>query len=59
MSPERTEAQDMSYKNGRLVSPTFFRKFMLASYRKLTKFLKENGVDTILVDSDGDVDLLT
>jgi len=48
----------MSYKNGRLVSPTFFRKFMLASYRKLTKFLKENGVDTILVDSDGDVDLL-
>lgn len=50
--------EDMAYKNGPLVSPSFFSRFMLPGYRKLTKFLKENGVDTILVDCDGDISLL-
>jgi uroporphyrinogen decarboxylase len=50
--------EDMAYKNGPLVSPTFFRKFMLPGYRKLTEFLKRNGIHTILVDTDGDSSLL-
>jgi len=50
--------EDMSYRKGPLVSPTLFRKFMLPGYRKLTELLKTNGVETILVDTDGDASLL-
>jgi uroporphyrinogen decarboxylase len=50
--------EDMAYKNGPLISPNFFRKFMLPGYRDLTGFLRKNNVGSILVDSDGDVTLL-
>lgn len=48
-------AEDMAYKNGPLISPETFRQFMMPYYKKLTDFCKEYGVNTILVDSDGDV----
>ncbi|MEM2175299.1 MAG: uroporphyrinogen decarboxylase family protein, partial [Candidatus Micrarchaeia archaeon] len=50
--------EDMAYKNGPLVSPKHFREFMLPSYKKLTSFLRKNGIDVILVDTDGDARLL-
>jgi len=46
--------EDMSYKNGMLVSPKIFREFMLPYYKKLTGFLSANKVKVICVDSDGD-----
>lgn len=46
--------EDMAYKNGPHVSPRLFREFMLPGYKKVTGFLRSKGVDTILVDSDGD-----
>ena len=45
--------EDMCYKTGPLISPQFFRQFMLPAYKKLTGFLKENGIDVIFVDTDG------
>jgi uroporphyrinogen decarboxylase len=48
----------MAYKNGPLMSPKQFREFMLPSYKKLTSFLRKNGIDVILVDTDGDARLL-
>ena len=45
--------EDFAYKHGPHMSPKIFREFMLPSYRKLTSFLRLNGIDTIFVDSDG------
>lgn len=50
--------EDMAYNKGSLISPSVFRKFMTPYYMKLTRFLKENGVDVIMVDCDGDVNEL-
>lgn len=47
--------EDMSYKNGPLLSPEMFKKFMVPRYRKVTDFLRSKGIDIIIVDSDGDV----
>jgi uroporphyrinogen-III decarboxylase len=51
--------EDMGYKNGPLISPRLFQEFMLANYKKLTNFLKKYGIDIILVDSDGNNDVIT
>lgn len=45
--------EDMCYNKGSLISPTMFREFMMPCYKKMTKFLKEKGIDIILVDCDG------
>ena len=45
--------EDMAYKTGPLISPEMFRRFMLEPYRKLTGFIRDHGVDLIIVDSDG------
>ena len=47
--------EDMCYKAGPLISPETFREFILPGYKKLTGFLREQGVKVINVDSDGDV----
>ena len=46
--------EDMSYKNGPLISPELFNKFLVPSYRKLSDVAKSHGVEVILVDTDGD-----
>ncbi len=46
--------EDMCYKNGPLISPTMVRVFMLPYYKRLCGFLKDNNVDIIHVDTDGD-----
>jgi uroporphyrinogen decarboxylase len=50
--------EDMAYRNGPLISPALFREFMSPCYRKVTGFLKDRGVEVILVDSDGNLDEL-
>jgi uroporphyrinogen decarboxylase len=51
-------AEDMSYKNGPHISPKLFEDFIQPSYRKITSFLRNNGVEVIAVDTDGDPTLL-
>lgn len=47
--------EDMSYKHGPHVSPKLFREFMLPGYKRVTGFLRQNGVETIFVDTDGNI----
>lgn len=50
--------EDLAFKTGPLISPDMFRRFMLPAYKKVTSLLKDHGVDIILVDSDGNCDLI-
>lgn len=50
--------EDMSYKNGPLVSPACFREFFLPHYKRFIEFLRSHGVDLILVDTDGNFEVL-
>ena len=53
-----TIMEDMSYKCGPFISPAQFKEFFTPYYKKLIDFLKAHGVDTIIVDTDGDCWLL-
>jgi len=46
--------EDMAYRHGPHMSPKLFREFILPRYKKVTGFLRRNGIDTIIIDSDGD-----
>jgi len=50
--------EDMSYKNGPLISPEFIRTFMLPYYKEMVDFYKQMGAQWVTVDSDGDVSKL-
>ncbi len=50
--------EDMCYKNGPIISPDFFRTFMMPYYKELVDFYRQMGVRWILVDSDGNVSKL-
>ena len=50
--------EDMAYKTGPLISPRMFKELMLPHYKKITDFLRSNGIDIITVDSDGNIDEL-
>jgi len=45
--------EDMSFKNGPLMSPAAFRTFIVPYYKRVTSFLRAHGIDVIFVDSDG------
>lgn len=46
--------EDMCSKNGPLISPDTFEKFLLPRYQKLTQALRNKGCKNFMVDSDGD-----
>jgi len=46
--------EDMSYKNGPLISPALFEEFMVPAYKKVTEVARSHGVKTVLLDTDGD-----
>ncbi len=46
--------EDMSYKNGPLISPEMFRQFLTPAYRRITDVARSHGVKVVLVDTDGD-----
>lgn len=47
--------EDMSFKNGPLISPALIREFMLPYYKELIRFFKDATSLKVIVDSDGDV----
>ncbi len=47
--------EDMSYRNGPLISPELIREFLLPYQRELIGFFREFGDYKFLLDSDGDV----
>jgi len=46
--------EDMCYKNGPLISPKMFDRFMLPYYKRLTGLFQDHGIKIIFVDTDGD-----
>lgn len=50
--------EDMAYKSGPMFSPVMLNELLRPLYRKLTGFLKSNGVNIIILDSDGNVNSL-
>ncbi len=48
--------EDMAMKTGPLVSPRFFREFMMGPLKRVTQVLNQAGIDIIMVDCDGNVD---
>lgn len=47
--------EDMAFKIGPMVGPEFVREFMVPRYKKITDFLRDHGVRTMFIDSDGDM----
>jgi uroporphyrinogen decarboxylase len=50
--------EDISGKQGMLVSPDIFNEFMAPYYKKIISFLNSKGINHIIVDSDGYVEKL-
>jgi uroporphyrinogen-III decarboxylase len=51
--------EDMSYKNGPMISPRAFREFMTPYYRRLIDSVKaDTDIRVFAVDSDGNLDIL-
>jgi len=50
--------EDMAGVAGPLCSPATYREFMLSPLKRITNLLHEHGVHTIIVDSDGNNDVL-
>ena len=50
--------EDMSGKQGSLISPDMIREFMIPNYRKFRKFADDHGIPLFVVDTDGDCEQL-
>ena len=48
-------SEDMCYSGGCSISAAMVREFILPYWKRLTGFFRDHGVQTVLVDSDGDV----
>jgi len=51
--------EDLAYKTGPLLSPAMFRRFFLRHYQRVIGHWRARGVRTFMVDSDGNIDLIT
>jgi len=50
--------EDMAFNKGSLVSPDFVKKYMVPRYKPIAKFLRDNGVDALILDCDGNCEEL-
>lgn len=50
--------EDMAMKTGPLIGPSLFREFMMGPLTRVTRVVREAGIDIISVDSDGNNDML-
>ncbi len=50
--------EDMCFKTGPLISPKMFTRFMVPRYKRVTELLRGAGVNSIFVDSDGNLSAL-
>ena len=50
--------EDMSGKQGPLISPAMIREFMKPNYLKIARFAEDNGIPVVSVDTDGNMDAL-
>jgi len=50
--------EDMSMKNGPLISPAKYKEFIYPHMKRLVEFYKQNGVKYVFVDTDGNCEAL-
>jgi uroporphyrinogen decarboxylase len=50
--------EDMAYTTGPHISPTQYREFMLPHHKKLTSFLKVHGIDIVMLDCSGNINVM-
>jgi len=50
--------EDLSGKSGPLLSPEFFKNFLTPYYKRFVDFLKSSGVKNVIVDTDGNFEVL-
>ncbi|MBM3708103.1 MAG: hypothetical protein FJW69_07175 [Actinobacteria bacterium] len=50
--------EDMCYRNGPLISPEHFRKYILPYYKRFISAMKEDGIKNFFVDTDGNCEAL-
>jgi hypothetical protein len=50
--------EDMCYRAGPLISPKHFKELMVPQYKRITSLLGKHGIDIVMLDCDGNVDLL-
>lgn len=50
--------EDMAYKTGSLIDPRLYRSLFAPHYRRITDRLRRAGIETMLLDSDGNVEEL-
>lgn len=50
--------EDMAFNHGPIISPTMFKNWMVPRYRRITDILKKHGVDVVVVDCDGNINVL-
>lgn len=50
--------EDLSMKNGPLLSPKTYVEFILPELKRLVAFFKSHGVDWVVIDSDGNCELV-
>jgi len=48
--------EDMCYNAGPLLSPKFFKQYLVPNYQRITSLLAKHGVDIVWVDCDGKID---
>lgn len=48
--------EDIAFRNGPMISPAMFRRFVVPRYKRLTEICHQHGVDIIMVDCDGCID---
>ncbi|MEM4245803.1 MAG: hypothetical protein QW390_00740, partial [Candidatus Bathyarchaeia archaeon] len=47
--------EDLASRHGPNISPRLYREFLLPHYKKVTQFLNKNGIDRVMMDSDGNL----
>lgn len=50
--------EDMCFKQGPMMNPTHFKRYMVPRYRRITDLLRKYGVDVVILDCDGNIDEL-
>lgn len=50
--------EDMSGKQGPLISPDMMREFMVPNYQRIRKFADEHDIPFIMLDTDGNCDVI-
>ena len=50
--------EDMAFKGGSLVDPSWVKKYMVPRYKKVTELMLDNGIDALILDCDGNCEEL-